>query len=112
MNYKVIAPALSLFLMAAGSMASAQAPRAQNVAAVVDAQKAAYAVKDATNGCPFATADILGWPASLVRECIYQEDGLKGYVLLLEIKPEVIAGWIETSCAQVLMAGAQCFKTV
>src|SRR5262245_4790297 len=112
MNHKLFSLALGLFLMAPVSVASAQSPSAAHVAAVADAQKSAYAITDATNGCPFATADILGWPASLVRECIYQEDGLKGYVLLLDIKPEVIASWIETSCAQVLPGSTQCFKTV
>jgi hypothetical protein len=110
MNPKMLFLALGLFLMA--SVPAAAQPSAAHVAEVVVAQKSAYAINDATNGCPFATTDILGWPASVVRECIYKEGALKGYLLLVDVKPEAIAQWIETSCSQILPNSANCFKRV
>lgn len=111
MNHKELFLALGLFLMASGSAAFAQ-PTPAHVAAVAHAQNSAYAITDATNGCPFVTTDILGWPSSKVRECIYKGGALKGYVLLLDIKPETIAQWIETSCAEILPTSSQCFNRV
>jgi len=112
MNHKMLFLALGLFLMASGPAAFAQSPTPAHVAAVADAQTSAYAIANATNGCPYMTADILGWPSSKVRECIYKGGALKGYVLLLDVKPETIAQWIETSCAQILPNSSQCFKRV
>lgn len=90
--------------------------QAGNVAAVVKAQKAAYAITGASNGCPAPATDVLGWPSTVLRECVYsggpKTNRLTGYVLLADAKPEAIATWIETACARVLPSAAQCFQTV
>src|SRR5262245_23083651 len=95
-----------LLLMGTESVASAQLPSAEHVAAVIQAQKAAYAITDATNNCLPPGSDILGWPSALLRECVYSEGPpatrRTGYVVLIDVKPETIATWIETACAQVL----------
>ena len=109
---KLLFLALGLFLMSTQPVASAQAPSATHVAAVVTAQKSAYAITDATDGCPVPTTDILGWPAALVRECVYKGGTKTRYVLLVDVKPEIIATWIETACAQLLPTAGQCFELV
>jgi hypothetical protein len=104
--------AFSFILMSTHTVVSAQTPTAANVASVAQAQKSAYAIRDAINGCPTMTGDVLGWPASLVRECIYKEGGLTGYVLLLDVKPEIVANWIATACAQILPGSSKCFNRI
>jgi len=107
---------LTLFLISTQSVGFAQSPTASHIAAVVQAQKSAYAIRDATNGCPPPAADILGWPASLLRECIYvegpQNHRRTAYVVLINVKPETIATWIETACAEVLPNVGPCFQRV
>lgn len=88
------------------------AAQAAHVAAVIQAQQSAYAITSATNGCPVSTAEILGWPAGLLRQCTYSKGGLTAHVLLLDVRPEVIATWIETECARVLPNAGNCFQTV
>lgn len=109
---KLLFLALGLFLMSTQPIASAQAPSATHVASVIDAQKSAYAITAATNGCPVPTTDVLGWPSALVRECIYKGGTKTGYVLLVDVKPEIIATWIETACAQLLPNSSKCFQKV
>jgi hypothetical protein len=115
-NKILICLTFGLLLISTRPVAFAQGPSAEHVAAVVQAQKSAYAITDATNNCPPATTDILGWPASLLRECIFSEgpsgDRLTGYVILIDVKPETIATWIETACAQVLPGVSKCFRRV
>jgi len=85
---------------------------ADHVAAVGKAQKAAYAVRS-TNGCLALDTDVIGWPARFVRECVYPAGTDRtGYVLLVDVKPEAIATWIETSCTQLLPNVGTCFSTV
>lgn len=87
-----------------------------HVAAVRNAQSSAYAISDSTNGCPLVGADMFGWPGTLVRKCIYQEgpnsNRLSGLAYLLDVTPEAIARWIETSCAKQLPNAGACFATV
>ena len=104
--------ALGLCLIGARQLASAQTPSAPHVEAVVKAQRAAYAITEATNNCPRPATDILGWPSALVRECVYKGGTKTWYVLLVEVKPETIATWIETACAQILPNASKCFQKV
>lgn len=96
--------------------AAVMTPHEAHVAAVKKAQAAAYAITDATNGCPRPGTDIFGWPAALLRECIYTEGPqahrLTGYVILVDVKPETIATWIETACARELPNAGKCFQTI
>ena len=93
---------------------AAQTPA--HIAAVKSAQGAAYAINQATNGCPVVGTDMLGWPGASIRKCIYRVGpaGNKrtGLVYLLEIKPETIATWIEGSCAKLLPSLPGCFEKV
>jgi hypothetical protein len=105
-----------VLLISTQSIVSAQGPSAEHIAAVVQAQKSAYVITDATNHCPPPGTDILGWPAALLRECVYvegpQANRRTGYVVLIDVKPETIATWIETSCAKILPNSSKCFRTV
>jgi len=92
------------------------APTPEHVAQVRKAQKAAYAISDATNGCPVVGTDMFGWPGNIIRHCVYkkgpQGHQLEAVVYLLDVKPEVIARWIESSCANQLPNVSSCFSTV
>lgn len=105
-----------LLLLCTQSLASAQPPSAERIALVKNAQKSAYAITDATNNCPPPATDILGWPAALLRECVYSEgppsNRRTGYVVLIDVKPEIIATWIETACTQVSLSADKCFRRV
>ncbi len=90
----------------------ALAQSSTHIQAVERAQRAAYAVSDASNGCPAANQDVLGWPAALVRKCIYKGGALDGVVYLLDVKPQTIALWIETGCRTQMGDIASCFATV
>lgn len=76
------------------------------------ARRSAYAVNNATNGCPAETNDLFGWPASRLRVCEYSEDKLDGVVHLLTIEPDKVALWIETACDKLMPGEAQCFRVV
>jgi hypothetical protein len=97
-------------------IAAAQTPA--HVDAVKNAQKSAYAVVESTNGCPAADRDLFGWPRNLVLNCEYakQDTALgrkrRAVAYLLDVKPEVIARWIEGACAQLRNEPANCFKKV
>jgi hypothetical protein len=107
---------LTLLLISTQSVSFAQSPTASHIAAVTTAQKSAYVITRATNGCPPPAADILGWPASLLRECVYvvgpQGHRRTAYVILINVSAETIATWIETACAEVLPNEGQCFQRV
>lgn len=103
-------------LIALSAPTSAGAQTAAHVTAVKNAQTSAYAISDATNGCPLVGADMFGWPGTLVRKCIYAEGPsskrLPGLVYLLDVTPEAIARWIETACTNQLPNVSACFATV
>jgi hypothetical protein len=56
----------------------------------------------------------LGWPGAKVRKCIYKPSGsgLTGLVYLLDVPAEVIARWIETTCASNMPNAPSCFHTI
>jgi hypothetical protein len=112
-----------IFLPASGQALSAPVPASavpsatsEHVAEVRQAQKAEYAITDASNGCPVVGSNMLGWPGKLVRHCIYTEgpanDRRTGVVYLLDVRPNIIARWIETSCRKQLPGVSSCFATV
>jgi hypothetical protein len=112
-----LAPGTHVVPVAASLAGSAPAaPIDSEVAAVAKAQNGAYAISGSTNHCPLIDASKLGWQSAPVQECIYQPDSknrqLTAYVLLLSIKPEAIASWIKTGCAQELPGVSNCFDTV
>lgn len=90
----------------------------RHITAAENAMRAAYAIRNATNGCPAATADMHGWPAARIRHCIYEEDdrGLGhprvAVVYLLSIEAATLARWIETACALAPTNAEQCFTRV
>ncbi len=88
----------------------------EHVNAVRHAQRSAYAITDAINGCPIIGTDVLGWPGSIVRKCVYVEgptqNQLTGIAFLIDVRPESIARWIETSCSSLLPSYSACFDTV
>lgn len=94
------------------SSASALAQTAEHVAAVKAAQERAVVRANATNGCAPASEDFAGWPASLVQRCEYRVGDMTGVAYVLDVKPETMAQWIETSCAEHMGDVAGCFDRV
>jgi hypothetical protein len=95
---------------------NATAQKPEHTKAVLDAQnKAAYAVNEKTNGCPFVDRDMFGWPKELVKYCEYaKRDKNLGHdrhaaAYLLDVKPEVIARWIESACSHLVNEPPGCF---
>jgi hypothetical protein len=109
---KPIVAAVLGYVALATAAAVVQAQTQQHVADVVKAQKSAYAISTATNGCPVADADLLAWPARHVRYCEYKQGSLRGAVYLLTVSPERIAQWLETSCAKHIPGQQDCFRVV
>lgn len=123
MRTNLLAIAVALALTCAPAIAQTEAPQripasARHVTAAENAMRAAYAVRNATNGCPTATADMHGWPASRIRHCIYEEDdrGLGhprvAVAYLLNVEAATLARWIETACTLVPTDAEQCFTRV
>jgi hypothetical protein len=111
--------ASNLWRLAAASTVSTPTVPADHtihVAAVAKAQKAAYAISQSTNDCPYSAADILGWPAKLLKECDYyvgsKTNRRTAHVVLLDVGSEAIATWIETACSKQLPRVEKCFDTV
>jgi hypothetical protein len=87
-----------------------------HVASVRRAQRSEYAVASSSNGCPMLDSDINGWPSKLIRKCLYSQGSgthlLKAIVYLLDVQPEAIATWIETTCASQMPNSPKCFSTI
>ncbi len=95
--------------MVAGSGAFAQT--ADHVEIVKKkALSANYVENSAINGCPVVEDAILGWPAGIARTCIYEQDGLKALAYVVDIKPEVLARWVETGCNKYSAHSDACFN--
>jgi hypothetical protein len=115
MSPKMLAAGVALVVLWAGPVRAQTAEHAEDVRR---AQRSAYAIESATNGCPVLDADLLGWPGKLVRHCEYaMRDTTLGHpraavAYLLDVKPEVIAQWIEGACARLSVQQASCFATV
>jgi len=102
------------FTLAIPASAFCQTP--DHAAQVRVAQRAAYAITSATNGCWFVTIDLHGWPSTLVRRCIYVQGAkphqMTGVAYVVDVRPEVIARWVESSCETLLPGLNSCFETV
>ncbi len=59
--------------------------------------------------CAPVAADFQGWPAALVQRCDYRQGEAQGLAYVLDVKPEVMATWIETACAKQMAGVAACF---
>lgn len=100
---KELALALSA-LLAAPSGAWAQS--AEHVAAV----QAVFDKSPVRAGtCAPVSEDFQGWPAALVQRCEYRQGGAEGVAYILDVKPEIMAKWIETGCARHMAGVAACF---
>jgi hypothetical protein len=55
--------------------------------------------------CAPLSEDFMGWPAALAQRCDYPQ----GIAYILDVKPETMAKWIETSCAAHESGVAACF---
>ena len=102
---------LAAAIVFAAIFGGAQAATPAHIEAVEKALDSAYAVGNATNGCPALGSDVLGWPANLVMDCQYASEGIEGVAYLLKVKPVRIAGWIESACGD-FADTKQCFVTV
>ncbi|MGJ0506376.1 MAG: hypothetical protein ACR652_04425 [Methylocystis sp.] len=80
----------------------AAAQTAEHVAAV----KAVFDKSPVRAGaCAPVTEDFDGWPAALTQRCDYPQ----GVAYVLDVKPEIMAKWIETGCAAHMSGVGACF---
>jgi hypothetical protein len=123
MRTSLLLIAAAMILTCTPAIAQSEAPQrtqasARHISAAENTMRAAYAVRNATNGCPTLTADMHGWPAARVRHCIYEEEdrGLGhprvAVAYLLNVDAPTLARWIETACALVATDGERCFTRV
>jgi len=107
---------LFLILFVVLSSLPVLAQTSDHVADVRRAQRSAYVISQATNGCPVVGTDLFGWPGSKIVKCVYDagppDARMTGVAYLLTVPAEAIALWIETSCAGQMPGAAGCFKTV
>ena len=97
--------AAALFLSGPG--ARAQTP--DHVAAVKAAQDKSPA---RAGSCAAVGEAFFGWPAEAVQRCDYKVGETPGVVYLLDVQPETMALWIETSCEKLMSGVAACFDRV
>lgn len=86
-----------------------QAQTPDHVAAVKAAQEKSPA---RAGSCAAVGEDFLGWPADVVQRCDYKVGETQGVVYLLDVKPETLALWIETSCEKLMSGVAACFDRI
>lgn len=108
-----MAPMITRLMFAAAALcfygAGARAQTAEHVAAV----KAVLDKSPARAGaCAAASEEFLGWPADIVQRCEYKVGETPGVVYLLDVKPEALALWIETSCEKLMSGVAACFDRI
>jgi hypothetical protein len=97
--------AATLALLALASAAQAQTP--EHVAEV----KAAFEKAPVRAGtCAPATEALQGWPADVLLRCEYKRGDLAGVAYVLDVKPETMANWIETSCKTQMVGIDSCFE--
>ena len=69
-----------------------------------------YIIRGSTNGCPLLENPVLGWPAGIVKKCIYRQDGLTALAYIVDIKPEILAKWVENACQKFSSHPDACFN--
>jgi hypothetical protein len=90
----------------------------EHVTAVKTAFRAAYSITQSTNACPNAKDDIFGWPKERLHYCEYRQldqrlgHARKAVVWLLDVRPELLAQWIEKACTKILPSNERCFDIV
>jgi hypothetical protein len=95
--------AAALFLASSGGAGAQTAEHVASVQAIFDKSP----VRAGT--CAPVAEDFQGWPAALVRRCDYKVGETPGLAYVLEVKPEVMAKWIETACPAHMAGVAACF---
>jgi len=85
------------------TLAPAQSP--EHVAAA----KAILEKSPIRSNCAPAQDDFLGWPAQLVQKCEYQVEDMPGLAYVLDVTPETLARWVETSCSALMVGASHCF---
>ena len=60
--------------------------------------------------CAPATEALQGWPADVLQRCEYKRGDLAGVAYVLDVKPEAMASWIETSCKTLMVGIDSCFQ--
>jgi hypothetical protein len=95
------------------------APTQAHIDAVTRAQRSAYIISSATNGCPILNKDTFGWPGAKLKECEYAvadptlDHARVGYAILLDVSAERIAAWVENACAKIPTTDQEiCFTKV
>ena len=103
-NRFIGAAAASFILAFCGGAAVAQS--ADHVSAV----KATLEKAPVRSGaCAPVAEEFQGWPAGSLQRCEYQRAGMTGVAYVLDVKPETMANWIETSCKALMVGIDACF---
>lgn len=106
LNMKRLAPFVAAICFVS---AAARAQTPEHIAAVIAAQAKSTARSGA---CATVKEDFLGWPADLILRCEYKVGETPAVAYLLDIKPEVMANWIEKSCASQMVGVDACFDRI
>lgn len=84
--------------------------QAQTPEHVTEAKAALEKAPIRAGTCVPATEAIQGWPAEALQRCEYKHGDLTGVAYVLEVKPETMASWIETSCKNLMVGIDSCFQ--
>jgi len=96
-------------LAAAAMLLGAQGAAAQTAEHVAAARETLEKSPVRAGQCAPVSEDFLGWPAALVQRCEYKNGDMTGVAYVLDVKPEILARWIETGCEAHMSGVAACF---
>ncbi|WP_036283495.1 hypothetical protein [Methylocystis sp. ATCC 49242] len=96
-------------LAAAAIVFGAQGAAAQTAEHVAAVQGVLEKSPVRAGQCAPVAEDFQGWPAALVQRCEYKNGDMTGVAYVLDVKPEVMAKWIETGCEAHMSGVAACF---
>lgn len=99
------AMAAAILSLAAPATAWSQTPEH-----VAEARAALEKAPVRSGTCAPASEALQGWPANALQRCEYKRADLAGVAYVLDVKPETMATWIETSCKTLMVGIDSCFE--
>jgi len=84
--------------------------RAQTPEHVAEAKAALDKSPFRAGTCAPVAEEFQGWPAGALQRCEYKRGDLAGVAYVLDVKPETMAQWIETSCKTLMVGIDSCFE--
>ena len=100
-------------VLAAATFLSLAAPATvwgQTAEHVAEAKAALEKAPIRAGSCAPATEALQGWPADVLQRCEYKRGNLAGVAYVLDVRPEAMAKWIETSCKTLMVGIDSCYQ--